>query len=42
MIERLENTEAVKKLFDGWEETMIYSCMQGVMGDIYVTDTKHP
>ena len=22
-------------LFDGWEETMIWSCLQGVMGDLY-------
>ena len=29
-----------EKLFDGWEETMIWSCLQGVMGDIYVTAEK--
>ncbi len=30
----------VEKLFEGWEETMIWSCLQGVMGDIYVTAEK--
>ena len=29
-----------EKLFEGWEETMIWSCLQGVMGDIYVTTEK--
>ena len=29
-----------EKLFEGWEETMIWSCLQGVMGDIYVTAEK--
>ena len=28
----------VENLFAGWEETMIWSCLQGVMGEIYVTE----
>ena len=27
----------VEKMFEAWDETMIWSCLQGVMGDIYVT-----
>lgn len=27
---------AVSHLFAGWEETLIFSCLQGIMGDIYV------
>ncbi len=42
MIYKLQDKEAVEPLFRGWEETMIYSCLQGVMGEIYVTDTKKP
>lgn len=30
----------VEKLFEGWDETMIWSCLQGVMGEIYVTTEK--
>lgn len=29
-------------LFDNWENTIIYSCLQGLMGKILVTDTEHP
>lgn len=32
----------VAHLFDGWEETMILSCLQGVMGSVYAEDTPHP
>lgn len=42
MIYRLEETSKVEKLFEGWEETLIYSCMQKVMGDIFVTDVDKP
>lgn len=28
----------VEKLFEDWEETMIWSCLQGIMGDIYVVE----
>lgn len=42
MIYKLEDTSRVEKLFDGWEETLIWSCLQKVMGDIYVTDTEAP
>ena len=42
MIFELEDTSKVKSLFDGWEETLIYSCLQRVMGRIFVTDPDSP
>ena len=42
MIFKSEDTSKVEALFDGWEETLIYSCLQNVMGTIYVTDPDHP
>lgn len=41
-IYELKDTSKVKKLFAGWQETMIYACLQNVMGKIYVTDTQSP
>ena len=42
MIYELSDTSLVEGLFAGWEETLIYSCLQKVMGKIYVTDTTTP
>lgn len=42
MIYEVKYTEKVKDLFAGWEETLIYSCLQGVMGKVYVTDDIAP
>ena len=42
MIYVLENTEKVKELFEGWEETLVYSCLQKVMGKVFVTDLERP
>lgn len=44
MIHTLPDTEKAKKLFAGWEkqESMILSCLEGVMGCIYVTDKAAP
>lgn len=42
MIYELNDTSKAASLFEGWEETLIYSCLQKVMGKIYVTDTDHP
>lgn len=42
MIYELEDTSKVKNIFDGWNETLIYSCIQKVMGRIYVTDIDNP
>lgn len=42
MIYEIEDTSKVKSLFDGWKETLIYSCLQKVMGKIFVTDLENP
>lgn len=34
--------KSLKHIFDGWNETLIYSCIQQVMGKIYVTDIDNP
>ncbi len=42
MVYELEDTSKVEKIFAGWQETLIYSCLQKVMGRIYVTDPAEP
>lgn len=42
MVYTLTDTAKVLPLFAGWQETLIYSCLQKVMGEIYVTDLKNP
>ena len=42
MVYELEDTSRAEKLFAGWEETLIYSALQKVMGKVYVTDTEDP
>lgn len=42
MIYEIDDTNKVKDIFDGWHETLIYSCLQKVMGKIYVTDLDNP
>ena len=42
MIYALDDTNKVKDIFEGWEETLIYSCLQKVMGKVYVTDNEKP
>lgn len=42
MIYNLEDATKVQNLFEGWEETLIYSCLQKVMGKIFVTDLENP
>ena len=42
MIYELKDSEKGKAIFEGWQETMIYSCLQKVMGHIYVTDFENP
>ena len=42
MVTELYDTSKVEKLFEGWQETMIYSCIQKVMGKLYVTDSENP
>ena len=40
MISRIKDTDSVKELFEGWEETIIWSCLQGIMGDIYADENE--
>lgn len=42
MVYELQDTSKVKNLFADWNETMIFSCLQKIMGKIYVTDLEHP
>jgi len=42
MIYNLKNTKRADRIFAGWDETLIWSCLQGVMGNIYVTDREYP
>ncbi len=42
MIYEITNTKIVSPLFGEWEETLIWSCLQGIMGNIYADDLKRP
>ena len=42
MIYELTDTSKAAKLFEGWEQSDIYACLQGVMGTICVTDPDNP
>lgn len=34
--------QAIAELFHGWEETLIWSCLQGIMGQVVVDDEDDP
>lgn len=42
MLYELKNASKVEELFAGWNETLIFSCLQKIMGKIYVTDSEQP
>lgn len=42
MVYKLKKSETVALLFEGWEETLIYSCLQGVMGKVYADSIEMP
>ncbi|MCR5790091.1 MAG: GNAT family N-acetyltransferase [Lachnospiraceae bacterium] len=42
MVYELTDTVKAAPLFEGWSETLIWSCLQKVMGKIYVTDLEKP
>lgn len=42
MVERLEDTKKAVPLFGDWQETLIWSCLQQVMGSIYADDLENP
>lgn len=41
-VSKVADTKTVEYIFDGWKETMIWSCLQGVMGEIYTNNFEHP
>ncbi|WP_162011375.1 GNAT family N-acetyltransferase [Streptococcus sp. S784/96/1] len=41
-MKRLKNLSLVIPLFQDWEETIIWSCLQGVMGEIFVDNLEYP
>lgn len=42
LIYEVKDISKVKDIFEGWQETLIYSCLQNVMGKVYVTDLENP
>lgn len=42
MVYQLEDTQKAAPLFAGWQETMLWSCLQKVMGSIYVDSLEKP
>ena len=38
----LKDPSKAKELFAGWNETLIFSCLQNIMGKIYVTEPERP
>lgn len=42
MIFEMDNPLNAEKLFENWQETLIWSCLQGVMGKVYGNDRDHP
>ena len=42
MVYKVTQTQNAVALFEGWQESMIWSCMQGVMGELYADDPQHP
>jgi len=42
MISKINDTSKVKPLFGDWQETLIWSCLQRIMGDIYTDNIFCP
>ncbi len=42
MVYEITDTNNVSSLFGKWEETLIWSCLQGIMGKIYADDLNNP
>lgn len=42
MIYEMTDTSRASSLFGEWEETLIWSCLQGIMGKIYADDLHKP
>ena len=42
MIKKVTTTKNIEHLFSNWQDTCIWSALQGIMGDIYAEDTENP
>lgn len=42
MIYELANPQTASPLLDNWNETIIWSCLEGIMGKIYADNPDHP
>ena len=42
MVYKITDTNNVSSLFDKWDETLIWSCLQGIMGKIYADNSNTP
>ncbi len=42
MVFAIEGTSEVKGIFSDWQETMVWSCLQGVMGKLYADSADNP
>lgn len=42
MIYEITGTKEVVRLFENWQDTMIWSCLQGVMGHLYADAKENP
>ena len=42
MIYKLADGRKAAHLFDGWNETLVWSCLENVMGTIYADDPENP
>ena len=42
MIFEVKGTTEVKEIFADWQETMVWSCLQGIMGHLYADSVYEP
>ena len=41
MIVKLSDASNVSKLFEGWQESCIWTCLEGIMGEVYCTEDMY-
>ncbi|MBO5238261.1 MAG: GNAT family N-acetyltransferase [Lachnospiraceae bacterium] len=42
MIFEVKSNKRIEALFAGWQETLIWSCLQNIMGHLYADSEEHP
>lgn len=42
MVYEIRSSEKTNQLFENWDETIVWSALQGIMGKMYVTDPVNP